>query len=99
MHSALFVASLTTPKTDWATFCQYVDQKLSRDESVVRLSENVWLVNVQQSPAALGHLVHYAEAHKVAYGIVPFERAPEWLPGGFDPKTIQVRSAGSLMNR
>jgi hypothetical protein len=58
----------------------------------VRLGENVWLLIVQDTIAPLGHLVATAENRGIRYGILPFERAPEWLPTGFDPKTILAQS-------
>lgn len=91
MHSTLFVASIGSD-ADWAKFLQFVIPKIRDAVGVSRLAENVWLVNFQQSPAALGWLLAFADQQKVAYGLLPFEREPQWLPGGFDPSTIQVRS-------
>jgi len=58
---------------------------------VQRLGETVWLVNVQANPAALAALIHGAELHGLTYGILPLADVPQWLPAGFDPKTIPGR--------
>lgn len=63
--------------------------------SVARLGENVWLVDATQSTDALGSLVYWAGRQKLAYGLLPFEHEPRWLPDAFDPNTIQARNAGN----
>jgi len=88
MHSVIFYAKLTNQRTDWSHFLAYVDKKTEKDSSVVRLGENVWLLNLSERPAALGWLIGAAEQHGIAYGILPFAQAPEWLPASFDPKPI-----------
>ena len=92
MHSALLVATIPPETQDWHEFVEYVGNKLLRDESCVQLAENVWLLNVEKSLAPLGWLVAMAEQKGVSYGLLAFERAPAWLPAGFDPKPIQARS-------
>jgi len=92
MHSALFVASYGTDRIGWGEFLAFVDSQLKDAKHVLRLAENVWLVNAQKSFAPLAHLVALAEQRRVTYGILPFEREPEWLPGGFDPNTIRGQS-------
>ncbi len=87
MHSVMFVATIPTRVTDWREFLTYADQKLDHAENVLRLSENVWLINLQKSVAPLGWLVSKAEQKDIAYGLLPFEHAPEWLPDAFDPST------------
>ena len=93
MHSAMFIATIPPQKEDWGGFVERATAKLSRCEGVVRLAENVWLLNLQKSVAPLGWLVASAEQMGVSYGLLPFERAPEWLPADFDPSTIGVRNA------
>jgi len=55
---------------------------------VLRLAENVWLVNFQENPEPLARLVDAAAQHKLHYGIFQLEAAPQWVPASFDPKTI-----------
>jgi len=93
MHSALIVIQIPTQSADWNGFLGTVATKLRQARGVVRLAENVWLVNSQESPAPLGWLVSLAESGGFAYGILPFQDAPQWLPASLDPSTIQVRSA------
>jgi hypothetical protein len=47
--------------------------------SIVRL-------HISDAPLADEHTP--AKSRKITYGVLPFEHEPEWLPGGFDPKTI-----------
>jgi hypothetical protein len=89
MHSALFVAQyLRRDPLKWGNFLLQAKVGLQTFPNVSRLAENVWLVNFQESPVPLSLLVCAADAHGVSYGILPFEDEPEWLPVGFDPKTI-----------
>ena len=53
MHSAIFTAIHGSEEKDWTNFLQRIAPKLARAKGVSRLAENVWLVNVQQSIAAL----------------------------------------------
>jgi hypothetical protein len=93
LHSALFVAAVPDNKQVWQNFIDAVDGKAAlRPQAIVRLAENIWLLLVRETPAPLGWLVSYAELHKIRYGILPFEREPEWLPAGFDPKTILAQN-------
>jgi hypothetical protein len=87
MHSAIFFAKPISQLQTWEEFVAHVDKKIGKDKSAVRLAENVWLLNVRESPTALGWLIGLAENAKIPYGILPFERAPEWLPASFDPRT------------
>jgi hypothetical protein len=92
MQNALFVASFPSNRRTWGDFLAYLDAKMRDAKGVVRLAENVWLLDVKTSVAPLAWLTSLAEQRGLTYGILPFERAPEWLPGGFDPKTIQAQS-------
>lgn len=96
MHSALFVTEIPKERQDWGDFLASVDAKLKKEKGVQRLAENIWLLDVTQSVASLGWLISYAEARGIAYGILPFDDAPRWLPAGFDPNTIRDRSGRSL---
>lgn len=95
MHSPLFVTEIPKDDDKWRLFVDGVKHKIKNVEGVLRLGENVWLLNLQKSVASLGWLIGHAEGQGIAYGLLPFENAPQWLPGGFDPKTIQDRSVNS----
>jgi hypothetical protein len=97
MHSALFVAGIPDINRyqGWIGFLGAIMPKFRSEENAKRLSENVWLVNFQKSPSALSWLVTSAERHDIHFGILSFDEEPQWLPVGFDPNTIQVRSEGS----
>lgn len=92
MHSALFVAHPRSESQEWKVFLGFVEAKLATQKGVARLAENVWLVNVHQSPPALGWLLAYAEQQKIAYGLLQIDQRPVWLPDGFDPASIQDRT-------
>ncbi|MGO9619817.1 MAG: hypothetical protein ACLPT6_00235 [Desulfobaccales bacterium] len=93
MHSALFVARISGVEPNkWERFLKTAKVELHTYPNVSCLAENVWVVNFQENPAPLSYLVSAADAVGVLYGILPFEHAPEWLPGGFDPNTIRGRS-------
>ena len=93
MHSVLFVATITSQGSEWEGFIRKVEPKLAKCEGVERLAENIWLLDLQKSVASLAWLVTGAEDRgTVAYRILPFEHAPEWLPVGSDPKTTLDRS-------
>ncbi len=92
MHSALFAAQIPQTSKTWSEFLMKSKVELRTFQNVSRLAENVWLVNLKENPAPLAYLVSAADALGVPYGILPFEHAPEWLPVGFDPKTMRGRS-------
>lgn len=82
MHSALFVAAEpTTPSQDWYDFLGDVDKTLHTTQHVERLAKNVWLVNFQNAPYALGYLISYAERRSIFYRILPLADEPQWVPG------------------
>jgi hypothetical protein len=92
MHSALVVVTVPKDRSDidkWRMFLANVQAKLQPHKGVLRFAVNVWLVNVHASPAPLGWLISHAEACEYTYGILPFQTAPEWLPGNLDPTTMQ----------
>jgi hypothetical protein len=92
MHSAIVVAKMPSQeghegRQSWAAFLATID-KLQGNPALLRLSENVWQADFQRSPAALAQLVAGLELHRYVYGILPLADAPQWLPVGFDPKSI-----------
>jgi hypothetical protein len=94
MQHVLFVVVQTDDPGNWRNFLVNSDAKLKRhDKHVLRLSETVWLIDNQAAPSALAHLIVYAENYKVPFAIGALGDAPQWLPGGIDPKTILARSA------
>jgi hypothetical protein len=97
MHSAVVVIEIPKPTYDtsvpsaWRNFLAEVDMPVSRpaldqQPGVSRLGENVWLVNLQENPLALGRLLRSVENFQFSYGILPLDAGPQWLPVGFDPK-------------
>jgi hypothetical protein len=93
MHSTLIALKIPNEINDWEAFLGTVSTKLKQAKGVLRLAENVWLVNLQESVAPLGWIVSLAESKGFSYGILPFQAEPQWLPAGFDPNTIQARNA------
>jgi len=90
MHSAIIVIEepdRPTPKS-WQEFLSETAPELQRVGGATRLGEGVWLVNFQQSPAALAILVSAAERCGFRSGILPLRDEPQWLPAGFDPRPI-----------
>ena len=99
MHSAIVVINMPEkheseghhPK--WLAFLADTSRasepmmgSLEDEESVVRLSENVWQVNFHDNPGAFARLVSYAMHHKLTYGILQLKDAPVWHPAAFHPK-------------
>lgn len=89
MHSALFVAHVPKDKAVWNQFATFVAAQHKHQKGIVGLSDNVWLVNFHQSPSGLAWLIAYAEDRNISYGVLQFEKPPEWLPVGFDPASIR----------
>jgi hypothetical protein len=100
MHSAIVVIKIPellhteAQSQRWANYVGEVDdlikgkqEPLGQQTGVARLGENVWLVNVQQNPAAVARLVYFATQYRLDYGILPLDGAPQWLPVGADPRT------------
>ena len=88
MHSVLVYVPMPNVEKDWREFLFDVTEKTKGELGVLRLAENVWLLNLQTSLFALGHITVRAKARGFSLGVLPFERAPEWLPVGFDPTPI-----------
>jgi len=91
MRSAVIVVKIPEQRRDWRRFTGDVTARTEIDENVVRLGRNVWLVDVHRSPAGLGWLISLCEQHNVSYGILPLADQPQWLPVGFDPKSIREK--------
>jgi hypothetical protein len=87
MQSALFWVDPGQHRADWGKFVEFAEAKTKPRKGILRLSENVWLIDVSVSAAPLGYLIALADQQGLAYSILPFERAPEWLPAGSGPKT------------
>jgi hypothetical protein len=92
MHSAIFVATVPANDMQWKTFLGLVDRKIGTARNAELLGEGVWLVNVRESFAPLGHLVALAENQSIVCRILALALAPEWLPGASYPKTIPAQS-------
>ena len=99
MHSAIVVINMPGmheseghhPK--WLAFladicraCEPMMSSLEDEESVVRLSENVWQVNFHSNPGAFARLVSCSMHHKLTYGILQLKDAPVWHPAAFHPR-------------
>jgi hypothetical protein len=87
MHSALVVIQIPENDQKWLAVMASVENLQETQKGVARLAENVWLVNFQENPTALGRLIFSADQHRVRYGILQLADAPQWLPDDFDPKT------------
>src|SRR6266571_3083250 len=85
MHSVLFVAKIPDHVQTWNTLLRDIRPMPGTD--VLRLAENVWLLNLQQSVAPLGWLVARCEQHRVTYRMLPLGGEPQWLPADSDPST------------
>jgi hypothetical protein len=88
----LFVITMGDPAR-WGQFIANVRNDIRSQGGVARLGENVWLVDMMQSAQTLACLVYWAGLEKLAYGLLPIQREPQWLPEAFDPKIIQCRNA------
>jgi hypothetical protein len=89
MHSAIIWVKPPddVADQDWVGFSRAIST-VRGNPGLSRLAENVWLVNFQQAPSAFARIVAACDHHKFYYGILPLEHVPQWLPAGFDPKTI-----------
>lgn len=70
---------------DWTAFLADVGKTIQTTEYVDRLALNVWLVNFQKAPSALGFLISSAETNAIGYRILPFADAPQWIPVADSP--------------
>jgi hypothetical protein len=100
MHTAIVVIQMPEPlvhesfSSKWENYLAEVHSlrkpttdPIDKQKGVARLGENVWQVNMQLNTNALARLVYFATQFGFPYGISPLDAAPQWLPGGFDPKT------------
>jgi hypothetical protein len=85
MHSALFVAKEAMRSQEWHGFLFDIEKTTQTTQHVERLAKNVWLVNFQTSPSALGFLISFAETHGISCRILPFAEAPQWIPAADSP--------------
>ena len=100
MHSMLFVASMpdesfmntAAARPLWTMFIEAIGPHINRDVEVLRLSENVWLVDIAKSIPALARMISTAEDQGIFYRLLPFEHEPQWLPVGSDPKPTPDRN-------
>jgi hypothetical protein len=98
MKSVLFVARIdpeAPARLDWSRFSQGLEEKITQGKDALRLAENVWLLNLENSVSALGWLISLAEQNSLSYGILPFEKEPVWLPAGFYPDTNRDQTPSS----
>jgi hypothetical protein len=87
MHSVLFWVDPGERQPKWREFDSLVATKVQACEHVLRLSENVWLLDLTKSVLELGWLIALSDRHGLPYRILPFQQKPEWLPDGSYPKT------------
>jgi hypothetical protein len=94
MHSALVWIKMpeAPDNQSWPNFLDDVASKQMQGKGVLRLAENVWLLDLQESLAPLGLLVASAEKRGLTYALLPFADAPRWLPASSDPSTILDRN-------
>ena len=87
MHSAILSVEMPEQQITraWTVFWTLTEAARA-SAATKQLSENVWLINVQQSPAAFAQLVAACEQQKFRYEVLAIEHEPRWLPVGFDPK-------------
>ncbi len=88
MHSALFAAVDQKFSRDWTAFLADVNKTMQTSEYVDRLAPNVWLVNFQKAPSALGFLISSAETNAIGYRILPLAEEPQWIPVADSPDHI-----------
>jgi hypothetical protein len=77
----------------WNGFLAGAEPYLRDGKGTLRLSENVWLIDLNEGLGAFAGLVVAAREFGVGHAILPFDEEPQWLPGGSDPSTIQGRNA------
>jgi hypothetical protein len=89
MPSAVIIVDVTEggKGTDRYTKFLTVISPNNNDPGVHRILENIWQIDLEKSPGALGRIVYACENEKYPYGILQFDGAPQWLPASFDPRT------------
>jgi hypothetical protein len=80
MHSALFVAREAIRAPKWLAFLADIEKTTQTTRHAELLAKNVWLVNFQKAPSALGFLISFAETHAISYRILPLAEPPQWIP-------------------
>src|ERR1700736_2900168 len=111
MHSAIVVINMPEkheseghhPK--WLAFladsCRASEPMMSSledEESVVRLSENVWQVNFHSNPGAFARLVSCSMHHNLTYGILQLKDAPVWHPVTFSSQATMSCAPNGHVN-
>jgi hypothetical protein len=77
-----FQATVDVDYQKWRSFIGNADLKIAPMQGVERLSENVWLVNLRIDPTPLILLGNGAQQFGFGFRLLPFDDAPQWLPGG-----------------
>jgi len=85
MHSILVVIELPTEGADWSMFLGALEPKARRAKNTDRLAQNVWLIDMHKDPAFLGWLLSLCDQKGFPFRLLPFEKAPQWLPDGAGP--------------
>jgi len=89
----MFVATIPDlEKGNWDAFLADIFSKLRTAKGVERLAENVWLAEFASEPTSLAWLVVSAEKSHIAYRILQFADAPQWLLAGYHPTTKAVHN-------
>jgi hypothetical protein len=82
MHSAIVAIELPpdtyNSRQAWQAFAAAAERAVS-NPAVKTLGPNVWLVNFQQSPAALAELIVACERFGHTYEILQLDAEPMWL--------------------
>jgi hypothetical protein len=83
----LFVATIPTDSSvqsqswqNYRAFSADASNKLKQFSGAEPLAENVWLVNMRIDPLPLALLETGAHDLGIAYRLLPFDDAPQWLP-------------------
>jgi hypothetical protein len=79
MHSAIVAIEMPKEDEKWLAFLNTTGD-LTKRHSFQTLAANVWQIDFQSSPGDFAHLVAAAVRHGLAYKILPFDAAPQWLP-------------------
>jgi hypothetical protein len=86
MHSAIVAVEIPEREKEWITFLT-MTKDAQNSGATTLLSENVWLIDIQKSPAAFAQFVDACVQKKLPYRVLAIEHEPRWLPAGFCPKT------------
>ena len=90
MHSAIFVVKMPPSplvSTHWGGYLAGV-----RDLPAIQLAENVWLIDMQEHPAALARLIDAAAQLNLPYMFLPLGAEAQWLPISSHPEAMRLMS-------